>query len=106
MAVLKVTVAKNGEQAVEYFESNSPGTTDAILMDVMKCAVMDGIRGNKSHTCYGQGGCKNSSDLFAMTANAFEEDARRCLTPAGMTASGKTIPNEDVGKGHCKCCGK
>ena len=31
----KVTVAKNGRQAVEHFENNPPGTFDAILMDVM-----------------------------------------------------------------------
>ncbi len=57
----KVTVAKNGRQAVEYFESNPPGTFDAILMDVMM-PVMDGIAATKSHTCHGQGRCKNNSD--------------------------------------------
>ena len=43
----KVTVAKNGRQAVEHFESNPPGTFDAILMDVMM-PVMDGIAATKA----------------------------------------------------------
>ena len=43
----KVTVAKNGRQAVEYFESNPPGIFDVILMDVMM-PVMDGIAATKA----------------------------------------------------------
>ena len=43
----KVTVAKNGRQAVEHFENNPPGTFDAILMDVMM-PVMDGNCSNKA----------------------------------------------------------
>ena len=57
----KVTVAKNGRQAVECFENNPPGTFDAILMDVMM-PVMDGIAATKSHTCHGPARCKNNSD--------------------------------------------
>ena len=73
----KVTVAKNGRQAVEYFESNSPGTFDAILMDVMM-PVMDGIAATKAIRAMDRADAK-TIPIIAMTANAFEEDAKRCL---------------------------
>ncbi len=47
----KVTVAKNGRQAVEHFENNPPGTFDAILMDVMM-PVMDGIAATKPYVLW------------------------------------------------------
>jgi len=41
-----------------------------------------------------------------MTANAFEEDAKRCLV-AGMTAHlAKPFQIEDVEKTIVECCGK
>ena len=44
--------------------------------------------------------------IIAMTANAFEEDAKRCLA-AGMTAHlAKPFQIEDVEKTIVECCGK
>ena len=44
--------------------------------------------------------------IIAMTANAFEEDAKRCLA-AGMTAHlAKPFQIEDVEKAIVECCGK
>ena len=41
-----------------------------------------------------------------MTANAFEEDAKRCLV-AGMTAHlAKPFQKEDVETAIVECCGK
>ena len=100
----KVTVAKNGRQAVEYFESNSPGTFDAILMDVMM-PVMDGIAATKAIRAMDRADAK-IVPIIAMTANAFEEDAKRCLA-AGMTAHlAKPFQIEDVEKAIVECCGK
>ena len=100
----KVTVAKNGRQAVEYFESNSPGTFDAILMDVMM-PVMDGIAATKAIRAMDRADAK-TVPIIAMTANAFEEDAKRCLA-AGMTAHlAKPFQIEDVEKAIVECCGK
>ena len=95
----KVTVAKNGRQAVEYFESNPPGTFDAILMDVMM-PVMDGIAATKAIRAMDRADAK-TIPIIAMTANAFEEDAKRCLA-AGMTAHlAKPFQIEDVEKSYC-----
>ena len=100
----KVTVAKNGRQAVEHFESNPPGTFDAILMDVMM-PVMDGIAATKAIRAMDRADAK-TIPIIAMTANAFEEDAKRCLA-AGMTAHlAKPFQIENVEKAIVECCGK
>ena len=100
----KVTVAKNGRQAVEHFENNPPGTFDAILMDVMM-PVMDGIAATKAIRAMDRADAK-TVPIIAMTANAFEEDAKRCLA-AGMTAHlAKPFQIEDVEKTIVECCGK
>ena len=100
----KVTVAKNGRQAVEHFENNPPGTFDAILMDVMM-PVMDGIAATKAIRAMDRPDAK-TIPIIAMTANAFEEDAKRCLA-AGMTAHlAKPFQIEDVEKTIVECCGK
>ena len=100
----KVTVAKNGRQAVEHFENNPPGTFDAILMDVMM-PVMDGIAATKAIRAMDRADAK-TIPIIAMTANAFEEDAKRCLA-AGMTAHlAKPFKIEDVEKTIVECCGK
>ena len=77
----KVTVAKNGRQAVECFENNPPGTFDAILMDVMM-PVMDGIAATKAIRAMERADAK-TIPIIAMTANAFEEDKREAIA-AGM----------------------
>ena len=100
----KVTVAKNGRQAVECFENNPPGTFDAILMDVMM-PVMDGIAATKAIRAMDRADAK-TIPIIAMTANAFEEDAKRCLA-AGMTAHlAKPFQIEDMEKAIVECCGK
>ena len=100
----KVTVAKNGRQAVECFENNPPGTFDAILMDVMM-PVMDGIAATKAIRAMDRPDAK-TIPIIAMTANAFEEDAKRCLA-AGMTAHlAKPFQIEDMEKAIVECCGK
>ena len=91
-------------QAVEYFESNPPGTFDAILMDVLM-SVMDGIAATKAIRAMDRADAK-TIPIIAMTANAFEEDAKRCLA-AGMTAHlAKPFQIEDVEKAIVECCGK
>jgi signal transduction histidine kinase/CheY-like chemotaxis protein len=81
-AKMVVTLAENGQQAVEMVNAQS---FDAVLMDI-QMPVMDGytaartIRKNKA---------LDSLPVIAMTANAMEGDKRKCLA-AGM--------NDHIGK--------
>ena len=98
----KVTVTQNGRQAVECFKSNPPGTFDAILMDVMM-PVMDGIAATRAIRAMERADAK-TIPIIAMTANAFEEDAKRCFA-AGMTAHiAKPFQIEQVEKTIMESC--
>lgn len=78
-----VTIANNGQQAIQIFTDNPPGTFDAILMDIMM-PVIDGISATQIIRTFSRDDAK-TIPIIAMTANAFEEDAKRCIK-AGMTA--------------------
>ena len=76
-----ITVVNNGQQAVDCFKENPPGTFDVILMDIMM-PVMDGISATKVIRGIYREDAKKIP-IIAMTANAFEEDVRKCMD-AGM----------------------
>ena len=78
-----VTTVSDGKQAVEAFQKNAPGSFDAILMDIMM-PVMDGLTATKTIRALDRADAK-TIPIIAMTANAFEEDAKKCLA-AGMNA--------------------
>ena len=78
-----ITLVKDGQQAVDAFAGSEPGTFDAILMDIMM-PNMDGITATKRIRAMNRQDAKDIP-IIAMTANAFEEDARRCME-AGMNA--------------------
>ena len=77
----EVTQAWNGQEAVELFAASEPGHYDVVLMDVMM-PVMGGldaarvIRGMKRPDAA-------TVPIFAMTANAFQDDIERSRA-AGM----------------------
>lgn len=78
-----VTLVGDGKQAVEMFKKNDIGTFDAILMDIMM-PVMDGLTATKTIRALDRTDAK-TIPIIAMTANAFAEDAKRCMD-AGMNA--------------------
>lgn len=78
-----VTVVTDGKQAVEIVQNNPPDTFDAVLMDIMM-PVMNGIDATKAIRSLNRPDAK-TLPIIAMTANAFYEDAQKCLA-AGMNA--------------------
>ncbi len=76
-----VTLAGNGQDAVDAFAQSAPGTFDAILMDVMM-PVMDGLEATKAIRSLPRPDAAEIP-ILAMTANAFEED-RQKTRAAGM----------------------
>ena len=78
-----VTVVADGQQAVDRFASEPPGSFDAILMDVMM-PVMDGLTATRKIREMSRADAK-TMPIIAMTANAYDEDIRQCLD-AGMNA--------------------
>ena len=79
---IKVTSAVNGKDAVDVFKASAPGDFDLILMDVMM-PVMDGLEATRQIRSLEREDAKKIP-IFAMTANAFSDDRRRCKE-AGMT---------------------
>ena len=78
-----VTKAWNGREAVEIFENSEPGYFDVILMDLMM-PVMDGYTATRKIRELERSDAK-TVPIIAMTANAFQEDAEKCIA-VGMNA--------------------
>lgn len=73
--------AQNGKEAVEIFESSSPGEYKAVLMDI-QMPVIDGLEACRMIRRMER---KDAADIpiIAMTANTFKEDVD-LATEAGM----------------------
>ena len=96
-----VILDANGKEGLEKIETND---IHLAIVDIMM-PVMDGIAATKAIRAMDRADAK-IIPIIAMTANAFEEDAKRCLA-AGMTAHlAKPFQIEDVEKTIVGCCGK
>ena len=100
----EVTTVSDGQQAVNLFRDSAPGTFDAILMDVMM-PVMDGIAATRAIRELPRKDAK-TVPILAMTANAFPEDAKRCME-AGMNFHlPKPLEPDKVIAAIAQCCAK
>lgn len=77
-----VIPAENGQIGVEKFTESVPGTFDAVLMDV-RMPVMDGIEATSAIRALQRQDAK-TIPIIAMTADAFDDDVRKCRD-AGMS---------------------
>lgn len=79
---ITVVNAENGKEAVEIFKASEQGEFDFILMDVMM-PVMDGLEATRIIRKMERPDAVQIP-IFAMAANAFSDDRKRCKE-AGMT---------------------
>ena len=80
---ISVAEAEDGQQAVECFLKMPEGYYDAVLMDIMM-PVMDGYTATRKIRELERSDAKTVL-IIAMTANAFQEDAEKCIA-VGMNA--------------------
>ena len=78
-----ITRAENGQQALELFKEKPAETFDVILMDLMM-PVMGGYTATRKIRELERSDAK-TVPIIAMTANAFQEDAEKCIA-VGMNA--------------------
>ena len=76
-----VDIAEDGEVAVQKMEQAPAGQYDLVLMDI-QMPNMDGYEATRRIRAMGDAR-KANTPIFAMTANAFEEDRQNALS-AGM----------------------
>ena len=99
-----ITRVKDGQQAIDCFSENEPGTFDAILMDIMM-PNMDGLTAARMIRELTRPDAA-TIPIIAMTANAFAEDAQKCLE-AGMNAHlSKPLQMDKVIATIVECCNK
>ncbi len=80
---IEVTAVTDGKAALDAFAAAAPGTFDGILMDVMM-PVMDGLTATREIRALEREDA-GTIPIIAMTANAYDEDRRKCME-AGMDA--------------------
>ena len=73
--------AENGEKGIELFRNSAPGEFAAVLMDI-NMPVMDGYTATVKLRALGRADAKKIP-VIAMTADAYEEDIKKCYA-AGM----------------------
>jgi len=80
---IEAVTAENGQKGLALFMASKPGYFDAVLMD-LRMPVMDGYEAARKIRALPRPDAQKIP-IIAMTADAYEEDIRRCLE-AGMNA--------------------
>ena len=86
--------AEDGLQALEKFENNPEGTYDAILMD-LRMPNMNGLEASEAIRSLKRLDAVRIP-IIAMTADAFAEDAQKCLEAGMNTHLAKPIDIEQL----------
>ena len=73
---LELERAENGKICVEMFEASEVGFYDAILMDI-RMPIMNGYEATQAIRALNR--ADKDLPIIAMTADAFSDDAQRCL---------------------------
>jgi signal transduction histidine kinase/AmiR/NasT family two-component response regulator len=87
-----VISAENGKEGVDIFSNTGEYYFDAILMDI-RMPVMGGYEATANIRALDRGDAK-TIPIIAMTANAYEEDVKRCLDAGMNTHLSKPIEPE------------
>lgn len=82
MTGVELERAVNGQECLNMFDQSEPGYYDAILMDI-RMPVMDGYDATRAIKALERE--DSGLPIIAMTADAFSDDAQRCLE-CGMVA--------------------
>lgn len=99
-----ITIVHDGKQAIEEFAEHPKGTYDAILMDIMM-PVVDGLSATRAIRKMEREDAKKIP-IIAMTANAFEEDAKRCIEADMNAHLSKPLQMDKVIATIAKYCGR
>ncbi len=91
---INVEEAENGAVCVRKILNSNPGYYDLVLMDI-QMPVMDGYTATKEIRRIGNK-VKASVPIIAMTANAFDEDKKRCIDVGMNGHIGKPIQRENL----------
>ena len=96
-----VEIAENGEVAVKRFCSSDDQPFEIILMDI-QMPVMDGYEAARRIRESGREDAERIP-IIAMTANAFQEDIRKCLDSGMNGHIAKPIHPNELYSVICKC---
>ena len=86
---IKTEQAVNGKEAVRRMEESVPGYYDMIFMDIMM-PEMDGLEATRTIRNLDREDCKKIP-IYAMSANAFDEDVKRSLASGMNGHLSKTV---------------
>ena len=101
---MEVTCAEDGRQGVETFSASPAGRFDVVLMD-LRMPVMDGFRATAAIRALPREDAA-AVPILAMSADAYEDDLRRCRE-AGLNAHiAKPIDTQVLFAELVRYCGK